>query len=153
MDDTLALQLVGSYRLRTELRAEGYPHSADEGDLRLAMNDTLSRYYIRTALRGYLRRGDRVLGGTYSEGARGSDTAFVEGRVLTIGCPYWMCMDASPTVHVIEWIDRDGFGGTWENHQTGIAYVTNAQGVRLPNPSGTFCARRARDNGASPREY
>jgi hypothetical protein len=88
MDDTLALQLVGSYRLRTELRAEGYPHSADEGDLRLAMNDTLSRYYIRTALRGYLRRGDRVLGGTYSEGARGSDTAFVEGRVLTIGV--WM---------------------------------------------------------------
>jgi hypothetical protein len=138
------LQLVGSYRLRTELRAEGYPHSADEGDLRLAMNDTLSRYYIRTALRGYLRRGDRVLGGTYSEGARGSDTAFVEGRVLTIGCPYWMCMDASPNRYVIEWIDRDGFGGRWENRQTGIAMAVNARGVPLPNPTGTFCARRAR---------
>jgi hypothetical protein len=129
--------------LRTELTAEGYPHNADEGDLRLAMNDTLSRYYIRT-LRRYVRRGNRVLGGSYSEAAHGADTAFVEGRVLTVGCPYWMCMDESPDVYVIEWIDRDGFGGTWENHQTGIAVAMSAQGGRLPNPSGTFCARRAR---------
>jgi hypothetical protein len=91
-----------------------------------------------------LRRGNRVLGGTYSEGAQGGDTAFVEGRVLTIGCPYWMCMDASPNRYVIEWIDRDGFGGRWENRQTGIAMAVNARGVPLPNPTGTFCARRAR---------
>ena len=149
IDDTVALRLVGHYRLRTELTATGYPRSADEGDLRLAMNDTLSRYYVPT-IRGYQRRGNRVLGGTYSEKGR-RDTASVQGSVVTVGCD-WMCMAGSPDVYVIEWIDRDGFGGTWENHQTGIAYLTNGHGVRLPNPSGTFCARRANDAGALSRE-
>lgn len=134
-------KLVGSYRLVSVNTATGYDGHITEAPLQLAINDTLSRYYIRT-LGPYTKNGNRVLAGRHRASGFPPDTVFVEGTRMSVGCPYWMCTDASPTVYRIGWIGRTGFGGRWEDPQDGIAHAVDKRGRRLPNPSGYFCARR-----------
>jgi hypothetical protein len=134
--------LVGAYRLITRTTVKGYDDYTSEGVMRFAVNDTLARYYILT-IRGYLRRGDRELGGRYIQvGGTRPETVVVSGRSMSVGCQAWMCTDASPDDYQVEWLSSAAFGGRWENLQTGILHAVGKDGHTLPNPSGYFCARR-----------
>ena len=147
VDERTAAQLVGRYCLRTVLTAKGYTRDSTDGTLLLAHNDTLSRYYIK-GLRGYQRSGNRILAGRYAREGFRTDTVMLEGRNFTVGCPWWMCTDASPGIYTIQWVSTTGFGGRWEDHQTGIGRAVGSDGTFLPNPSGSFCARRIDAQGA-----
>ena len=147
-DSTAVAGLAGLFRLLTVNTAPGYDGYVGRGGLRLAPTDTLERYYVTDLLSGAPRRraaGERPLAGAYEAPDHAyRDTAEVEwggeGGRLYVGCR--RCLDGSPTGYRIDWVSPGGFGGRWENAQSGIGVAVDRRGRRLPNPSGHYCATR-----------
>jgi hypothetical protein len=142
--------LAGEYRLVLVSQVGPRSGKSSSGDLHLARNDTLHRYYLN-ALGGWRRRGDRPLygwaelrgdvglatAGTPLE-SRGSDQpgvatdldSLVEGFRLRLG--YRLMFDGGWNELKVTRVSHSGFAGRWES----------SVGMTNYRAAGYFCAER-----------
>jgi hypothetical protein len=130
----MAHELLGSYELTTVYTSQGGKPYPMTGRLTLTPPE--------------LRRGqDRLrvapwpVAGSYlaSDSGSSAEGVVVDGEIL-YRC--YICLDISPVRYQLAWVTDSGFGGTWEDRQTGLYRVYDSTGRRLPNPAGHYCARR-----------
>ena len=154
-DSTTATRLAGRYRLTLIEESDEGPADRASAALVLLPTDSLHRFYETAAFAGTRRRGDRPLWGwtdfspknaffphAADPNSRSPDHPGVlvhSTGLLELGV--WRGLDGSSTSLTITQVSDRGFRGTWASDQ-GLIYVNGADGRRLPNPHGHFCALR-----------
>jgi hypothetical protein len=137
----MAHELLGTYELTTVYTSQGGEPFPVTGRL------TLSPPEVRRG-QERMRVAPWPVAGFYLSADSGSSR---EGVVVKGDVMYRpdLCLDCSPVLYQLEWVTDSGFGGTWEDRQTGLYRVYDSTGREPPNPAGHYCARRVSADSAA----
>lgn len=142
-------QLTGEFEYVQVNTVRGYESPVLRGRMRLALNDTLERFYLAGVMGDRIRRGDRLLAGSLVTPPYPGDSVAIDGRtiIVDVRCAFGMCADKSAHHYTIARADAQGFTGWWSYPGGGIGIPRKRWGRRLARQRGYFCARRVAAHG------